>query len=118
KGAGRDRDDNGGGIGALLLAMLAPLIAMLMQYAISRQREFAADRVGAEIAGAAKPLAQALTRIEAMARQIPLPVQQQFAALAIQNPLAGMRGGLSRLMSSHPPTEERVKALLALDAGR
>lgn len=117
-GMGRDRDSNGGGIGTIVLALLAPFVAILMQYAISRQREFVADRVGAEIAGAAKPLAQALTRIEAMARQIPLPVQPQLAAMAIQNPLAGMRGGLSRLMSTHPPTEERVKALLALDLGR
>lgn len=117
-GAGRgDDDDNGGGIGAILLAVLAPFLAMIMQFAISRQREFAADAMGAEIAGQAKPLAQALTRIEAMARQIPMSVSPSLAAMAIQNPLAG-RGGFMRLMSTHPPTEDRVRALLAIDAGR
>lgn len=116
-GAGRSSDDDrGAGIGGILMAILAPLLAMLMQFAISRQREFAADRLGAEIAGAARPLAQALTRIEAVARQIPMPVAPQMAALAIQNPLGGH--GLSRLMSTHPPTEDRVRALLALDNER
>jgi heat shock protein HtpX len=116
-GAGRNSDDDsGGGIGAILLAVLAPILAMIMQFAISRQREFAADRLGAEIAGAARPLAQALTRIEAMARQIPMNVSPSLAAMAIQNPLSGR--GISRLFSTHPPTEDRVKALLAIDAGR
>ena len=116
-GAGRGNDDdNGGGFGAILMAILAPLLAMIMQFAISRQREFAADAMGAEIAGQAKPLAQALTRIEAMARQIPMNVSPSLAAMAIQNPLSGR--GFSRLLSTHPPTEDRVRALLAIDAGR
>jgi heat shock protein HtpX len=116
-GAGRSDDDRGGGFGAILMALLAPFLAMIMQFAISRQREFAADRLGAEIAGQAKPLAQALTRIEAMARQIPMNVSPSLAAMAIQNPLAG-RGSFMKLMSTHPPTEDRVRALLAIDAGR
>ncbi len=117
-GAGRSSDDDrGGGFGALALAILAPFAAMLMQFAISRQREFAADRLGAEIAGAARPLAQALTRIEAMVRQIPMPVAPQLAPLAIQNPL-GKGSAFARMLSTHPPTEDRVRALLALDNGR
>jgi len=116
-GMGRGDDDEGGGIAGIALAILAPILAMIMQFAISRQREFAADAMGAEIAGQAKPLAQALTRIEAMARQIPMNVSPSLAAMAIQNPLAG-RGGISRLLSTHPPTEDRVRALLAIDAGR
>jgi heat shock protein HtpX len=116
-GVGRSDDDRGGGIGAIAVAILAPFAAMLMQFAISRQREFAADRLGAEIAGQAKPLAQALTRIEAMVRQIPMPVAPQLAPLAIQNPL-GKGSVFARMLSTHPPTEDRVRALLALDAGR
>ena len=115
-GMGRGRDDNGGGFGAIILAVLAPFLAMLMQFAISRQREFAADAMAARITGQARPLAQALTRIEAMVRQAPMDVQPHLAALAIQNPLRA--GGLARLISTHPPTEERVKALLAIESGR
>jgi heat shock protein HtpX len=114
---GRSDDDEGGGLTAIAFALLAPIIAGILQMAISRQREFAADRTGAEILGQARPLAQALTRIEAMARQIPMNVSPAVAPLAQVNPLAG-RGGVMKLFSTHPPTEERVQALLAMDAGR
>ncbi len=112
----RRDDDEGGGIGDIAFMVLAPFIAMMMQFAISRQREFAADRTGAEILGQARPLAQALTRMDAMAQQIALPVSPSLAPLAIINPLRG--GGIGRLFSTHPPTEERVAALLAFDEGR
>ncbi len=112
----RRDDDEGGGIGDIVFMVLAPIVAMMLQFAISRQREFEADRVGAEILGEARPLAQALTRMDAMARQIALPVQPSLAPLAIINPLRA--GGIARLFSTHPATEERVAALLALDAGR
>ncbi|MDX2262848.1 MAG: M48 family metalloprotease [Gemmatimonadales bacterium] len=112
----RRSDDEGGGLGDILFMFLAPVIAMMMQFAISRQREFAADRTGAEILGQARPLAQALTRMDAMAQQIALPVSPSLAPLAIVNPLRG--GGIAKLFSTHPPTEERVAALLAFDAGR
>ncbi len=112
-----DDDRRGGGVGAILFMVAAPFIAMILQFAISRQREFAADRLGAEIAGKARPLAQALTRIEAMAAQQPMAVAPQLAALAIQNPL-GRTGLFGRLTSTHPPTAERVERLLAMDAGR
>lgn len=112
----RRDDDEGGGIGNIVFMVLAPIVAMMLQFAISRQREFEADRVGAEIAGDAKPLAQALTRMDAMARQIALPVSPSLAPLAIINPLRA--GGIARLFSTHPATEERVAALLALEVGR
>jgi heat shock protein HtpX len=115
-GLGRDREGNGGGFGALAMAILAPILASLMQFAISRQREFAADALAAQITGQARPLANALTRIEAMVRQEPMDVQPHLAALAIQNPLRA--SAFSKLFSTHPPTEERVKALLALEMGR
>ncbi|MEO5799713.1 MAG: M48 family metalloprotease [Gemmatimonadales bacterium] len=115
-GRGRD-DEEGGGWGGMILLVLSPILATIMQLAISRQREFEADRVGAEIAGRAKPLAQALTRLDAIAQQIPMNVSPSLAPLAQVNPLAGV-GGISRLFATHPPTEERVRALLAMDGGR
>jgi heat shock protein HtpX len=114
---GRSDDDDGNGLMQIGFALLAPIMAMIIQLAISRQREFAADRTAAEMLGEARPLAEALTRIEAMARQIPMNVSPALAPLAQVNPLSG-RGGLSKLMSTHPPTEDRVAALLALDLGR
>lgn len=113
---GGRRDEGGHPFAQIALAMLAPIAAMVLQFAISRQREFLADRTGAEILGQAKPLAQALTRLDAMARQIPMDVAPAFAPLAQVNPLRG--GGMNKLFSTHPATEDRVRALLALDAGR
>ncbi|MEP6590923.1 MAG: M48 family metalloprotease [Gemmatimonadota bacterium] len=115
-GRGGD-DDDGGGVGGLILLMLSPLLAMILQFAISRQREFEADRTGAEIAGKARPLAQALTRLDAIAHQQPMDVSPSLAPLAQVNPLSGARG-MMRWLSTHPPTEDRVRALLAMDAGR
>ncbi len=109
----RSDDDEGGGIGGLVFMFMAPLLAMLMQFAISRQREFAADAAAAMITGKARPLAQALTRLDAGAKQIPMSVSPQLAPLAQVNPLAG-RGGIMKLFNTHPPTEDRVQALLAL----
>jgi len=85
---------------------------MIIQFAISRQNEFQADRTGAEIAGKPLGLANALRRMEGYARQIPMDVNPAAAQLAIVNPLAGRRGGgLNRLFSTHPSTEERVQRL-------
>ena len=82
---------------------------MLIQFAISRQREFEADRVGAEILGNPEPLARALARLDAMARQIPMKVAPAVAPLAQVNPLAGREvRGLARWMSTHPPMEARI----------
>ncbi|HKU59724.1 MAG TPA: zinc metalloprotease HtpX [Gemmatimonadales bacterium] len=117
---GGSRDDEGGHPYAqLALALLAPLGAMLMQFAISRQREFEADRVGAQILGRPLPLANALKRLDALAHRIPMEIAPAAAPLAQVNPLAAAGGrGLGRLFSTHPPTEERVARLEAMAAGR
>jgi heat shock protein HtpX len=110
-GGGRD-DDRGVNPAVLLVtALFAPIAAMLIQAAISRQREFAADRRGAEIAGSPQGLAQALRRIEAAARQVPLAANPATAHMFIVKPLLG---GLGNLFSTHPPTEARVRALLGV----
>ena len=116
---GGGRDDEGGHPYAQLgLALLAPIGAMLIQFAISRQREFEADRVGAQILGRPLPLANALRRLDALAHQIPMQVAPAAASLAQVNPLAATGGGFLRLFRTHPPTEERVARLEAMAAGR
>jgi len=116
---GGSRDDEGGGnpIAALAMAILAPIGAMLIQFAISRQREFQADAVGAEISGRPLALAGALLKLDAAAHRVPMDVAPAAASLAIVNPLAAFGGGISKLFSTHPATEERVERLRAL-AGR
>jgi heat shock protein HtpX len=116
---GGGRDDEGGHPYAQLgLVLLAPIGAMLIQFAISRQREFEADRVGAQILGRPLPLANALRRLDALAHRIPMQVAPAAAPLAQVNPLAATGGGFSRLFSTHPPIEERVARLQAMAAGR
>jgi heat shock protein HtpX len=108
---------NGGGnpFAGLIVAIFGSLAAGLIQMAISRQREFKADAVGAQIAGRPQGLANALRRLESASKQIPMQVAPAAAPLAIVNPLAALRGGgLSRLFSTHPPTEQRVARLLEL----
>ena len=116
---GGSRDDEGGGnpIAALAMAILAPIGAMLIQFAISRQREFKADAVGAEISGRPLALAGALQKLDAAAHRVPMDVAPAAASLAIVNPLAAYRGGLSTLFSTHPATEERVARLQAIANG-
>jgi heat shock protein HtpX len=111
--AGGRSDDRRGGenvFGLLATAILAPIAAMLIQAAISRSREFAADAGGAEILGEPAVLASALRKIDAMAKQRPLPANPATAHLFIVKPFTGQ--ALFNLFSSHPPTEERVKRLL------
>jgi heat shock protein HtpX len=110
---GGDRDREGGNpIALLATALLAPLAAGLIQAAISRQREFAADRGGAAISGTPAGLANALRRLEAGARQIPMHANPATAHMFIVKPLSGR--GIASLFSTHPPTEARVSALMAL----
>lgn len=117
-GGGRD-DDGGNPIAQLGLILLAPIGAMLIQFAVSRQREFEADRVGAEILGRPLPLANALRRLDAMAHRIPMQVSPAVAPLAQVNPLSALNGGgVAKLFSTHPPTAERVARLEAMAAGR
>lgn len=115
-GGGRS-DERGGTNPIALLAMiiLAPMSAMLIQMAISRQREFAADRGGAEIVGSPSGLANALRRIDSAVRQIPMDANPATAHMFIMKPFSG--SGLMNLFSSHPPTEARVKALMEYRPG-
>jgi heat shock protein HtpX len=113
---GGSDDDGGSPIGGLLMVILAPIAAALIQMAISRQREFKADAVGAQISGKPLALATALQKLEVGARQIPMQVAPAAAPLAQVNPLAAHGGGLSKLFSTHPPTAERVAALQGMAA--
>ncbi len=120
-GGGDDRERPGGIIGTLALMILAPMAAGLVQMAISRAREYEADRVGAEIARDPHALASALQKIEAYAKRIHNPTAERNPAsgqLFIINPLAGR--GADNLFSTHPNTGNRVRALteLALKMGR
>ena len=114
-GGGRD-DEGGHPFAQLALILLAPIGAMLIQFAVSRQREFEADRVGALILGRPMPLANALIRLENFAQQIPMHVPPAVASLAQVNPLAAV-GGIGKLFSTHPPTAERVARLEAMAPG-
>jgi heat shock protein HtpX len=114
---GRSDDDEGGSpIAAIGMMILAPIAAMIIQMAISRQREFKADAVGAEISGRPLSLANALLKLEAGAHQIPMHVAPAVAPLAQVNPLALSGRGITKLFSTHPPTGERVAALQAIAA--
>jgi heat shock protein HtpX len=116
-GGGRD-DEGGHPYAQLALILLAPIGAMLIQFAISRQREFEADRVGATILGRPIPLAKALVRLDSLAHRIPLHVPPAVAPLAQVNPLAAQGGVVAKLFSTHPPTAERVARLEAMALGR
>ena len=112
---GRDDDEGSNPIVGLAMMILAPIGAMLIQFAISRQREFKADAVGAQISGKPLALAGALTKLDMAAHRIPMHVSPAVAPLAQVNPLAAFGGGgFGKLFSTHPPTEERVAALRAL----
>ena len=116
-GGGQD-DDGGHPFAQLALILLAPIGAMLIQFAVSRQREFEADRVGAQILGRPMPLAHALIRLDNLAHRIPMRVAPAAAPLAQVNPLAAHGGAVSKLFSTHPPTSERVARLEAMAMGR
>ena len=98
----------------LLLALVAPIAAMVMQMALSRSREYEADRLGAELLGDPRPLARALTKIEAMAMRTPMHVSPAQATAYIINPLTGRNVRFARLFLTHPPTTDRVARLLEL----
>ena len=112
---GRD-DEDSSPVAGIAMAILAPIAAMLIQFAISRQREFKADAVGAQISGRPRALASALRKLEAGAHQIPMNIAPAVAPLAQVNPLAAYGGGIARLFSTHPPTGERVARLEAMTA--
>ena len=110
---GGGRDDREGGTNPIaLIAMMifAPMAAMLIQMAISRSREFAADAGAAQITGNPQALAAALRKIDAIAKRVPLDANPATAHMFIVKPFSGQ--GLMSLFSTHPPTEKRVEALL------
>jgi heat shock protein HtpX len=114
-GGHRDNNQGMGIIGTLLLVILAPIAAMIVQMAISRTREYAADRLGAEIAGQPQWLASALSKIEQYAHAVPNEPAERNPATAhlfIINPLSGAR--MDNLFSTHPATENRIAALMEL----
>jgi heat shock protein HtpX len=108
---GRGHDDREGGnpIAALVMMIVGPIAAMLIQMAISRSREYAADSGGARIAGNPRYLANALKKLHMASQRIPLDAQPATAHMFIVNPLSG--GGIIKLFSTHPPIEERVARL-------
>ena len=112
-GGGRDNDNRGANPIALLATMiLAPIAAMLIQAALSRSREFAADAGGASIAGSPNGLMSALKKIEMAARRVPLDANPATAHMFIIKPFSG--AGMMSLFSTHPPTEQRIQALMQL----
>ena len=113
-GGRRDNEGGGGGsaIGVLLMAILAPIAAMLIQMAISRSREYEADATGAGLAGRASGLEHALQKLDMASKQVPMEATPATAHLFIVNPLTS--GGLATLFSTHPPIEERIARLRAM----
>ena len=115
---GRDAEGRSNPVMGILVAILAPIAASLIQMAISRAREFDADHGGAEMSGDPAALADALAKIEAYARGTPMgsaEAHPETAQMMIINPLSG--GGLSGLFATHPPTEERIARLRAMRFG-
>jgi heat shock protein HtpX len=113
-GARRNDREGGGGLAGLLAILFAPIAAALVQAMISRQKEFRADETGAALSGRPLELASALRKLEAAAQRLPMEGSPATAHLFIVNPFAG---GLARLFSTHPPTEERVARLEAMARG-
>lgn len=116
---GRDDDDGPNPLVVLLLALLAPIAASLIQMAVSRSREFEADRGAASLIGTGEPLARALERIEVYAKQMPMAVNPAQASAWIHNPLAEARPSrsgpnMARLFSTHPDTGERIRRLRSM----
>ena len=112
-GGGRSDDEEGGGaLGSIVMMILAPIGASLIQMAISRSREFQADATGAAICGNPMSLATALQQLERYNRQLPMNVNPATAQMYIVNPLSG--GQLAALFSTHPPIQERIQRLSSL----
>ncbi|HEX6165366.1 MAG TPA: zinc metalloprotease HtpX [Acidimicrobiales bacterium] len=108
-GGGRDDDNNP--LALLALAILAPLAAGLLQMALSRSREFEADRTGARLIGDGESLARALQKLEAGARQVPMDIDPAHASAFIVNPLTGRKMSFANLWRTHPSTDDRVARL-------
>jgi heat shock protein HtpX len=110
---GRGRDDGGNPLAALVVMILAPIAAMLIQLAVSRSREYGADESGARLVGYPDGLARALAKLQHASERVPMQnVEPATAHLFIVNPLSGQ--ALGRLFSTHPPLEERIARLMAM----
>lgn len=118
-GGGNNRNNPLGIVGVVVSLIVAPLLAMLIRFAISRTREYQADRVGAEITGQPLKLASALQKIAVGTERIPMRVNEATSQLFIENPLkaARGRGGMSKWFSTHPPVEERIERLTNMAMG-
>jgi heat shock protein HtpX len=114
-GGGRDDDNGGNPFALLIMAILAPLAAGLLQMALSRSREFEADRTGARLIGDGEPLARALLKLESAAKQIPMDIDPAHAQAYIVNPLSGRKMQFANMFRTHPPTEDRVQRLRSGD---
>ena len=111
-GGGSSDDEGGGGIlGVLAMAILAPMAAMLLQMALSRSREYEADRTGARLIGDGEPLARALEKLERGVKQVPMNVAPAEASMFIVNPLTGRKVSFAKMFSTHPSTEDRIEKL-------
>jgi heat shock protein HtpX len=108
-GGSRDEDNRGGGAAALIMMILAPFAAMLIQLAISRSREYDADAASAKYVGSPYPLIQGLQELEGWSKKIPMEATPSTAHLFIIKPFVG--GGIGRLFSTHPSTEDRIRRL-------
>jgi len=108
-----DEDSGGSAFGAIVMMIVAPIAAILIQLAISRAREFQADASGARMAGRPWGLAKALEKLDIASKLAPMDATPATAHLFIVNPLRGA-GGLSTLFSTHPPIEERIARLRAM----
>ena len=97
--------------GALAMMILAPIAAVMLQMALSRSREYEADHSGAELLGNGEPLARALEKIEAYAKQVPMNIDPAQATAYIINPLTGRKVNFANLFQTHPPTAERIARL-------
>ena len=110
-GGGDDEDGGGNILGLVFMMVLAPIAAMLLQMAISRSREFEADRTGAGFINDPEPLARALEKMQLAAKKIPMDVNPAQASMYIVNPLSGRRVQFANLFMTHPPTDERIARL-------
>jgi heat shock protein HtpX len=117
-GGSSDDDEGPSGASMLIMAIVAPIAAGMLQMAVSRSREFEADRVGSRINGDPLALASALRRLERVSQQAPMDIAPAQASAWIVNPLTGNRRDMSRLFMTHPPIEERVARLEQLALGR
>lgn len=111
RGGGGEDEDHGGSILTLVIAILVPIAAAIVQMAVSRQREYGADEKGAKTIGSGEPLAKALITIHDSTKRAPLKVNPAYSSLYIANPFGGLGGSMLNLFSTHPRVEDRIRKL-------